>query len=242
MGNSDTFLAHFAAVEAWLRQQAQADRSLPFYQLVDRAAQKHRAVARYRDDLKEFGDLRNAIVHERTDGHVIAEPNDRAVVDLERLRARRLSPPAVIPKFQINVRSRALTDTVGAAVTDMRDGSFSQLPVLADGKVVALLTSETVVRWLASEVMNEYVAPWETKIELVLPYTEDRDHYCFLSRSATLLEALSQFEEFAARGKDLDAILITHDGKPDQQLMGILTLFDLPAILETLGLKRVSAT
>jgi hypothetical protein len=241
MHNSDEFLAHYSAIETWLRQQAEANRSLSFYQLVDRAAQRNRAVARYRDDLKEFADLRNAIVHERTDGHIIAEPNERAVADLEQLRARLLNPPAVIPKFQITVRSRAATDSVGDAVTDMRDGSFSQLPVLSNGKVVALLTSETIVRWLASEVMNEYVGPWETKIEQVLPYTEDQDHYCFLSRRATLLDALSQFEEFAARGKDLDAILISQDGKPDQQLLGILTLYDLPAILDALGLKRVSA-
>jgi CBS domain-containing protein len=192
--------------------------------------------------LKEFADLRNAIVHERTDGHVIAEPNDRALAELDRLRTALMNPPTVIPKFQITVRSRTLTDSVGEAVTDMRNGSFSQLPILTGGRVVALLTAETGVRWLASEVMNELVSPWETKIEQVLPHTEDLEHYCFLSRRATLLDALSQFEDFAARGKDLDAILISHNGKPEQELLGILTLYDLPAILEATGLKRVSAT
>ncbi len=242
MLNSDAFLAIFSAIESWLRQQVDADRSASFYQLVDRVATRNRAVARYRDDLKEFADLRNAIVHERSDGHVIAEPNERALADFERIRGALLNPPAVIPQFQISVKSRTTTDSVGDAVTDMRNGSFSQLPILSDGNVVALLTAETVVRWLASEVHNELVSPWETKIQLVLPHTEDADHYCFLSRRATLLDALSKFEDFAARGKDLDAILISQDGKPEQQLLGILTIYDLPAILEALGLKRVSAT
>jgi len=241
MLNSDAFIGLFAAIESWLRQQIDADRSTSFYQLVDRAAAKNRAVARYRDDLKEVADLRNAIVHERTDGHVIAEPNDRALAELDRLRTALLQPPTVIPKFQITVRSRTLTDSVGEAVTDMRNGSFSQLPILSGGRVVALLTAETVVRWLASEVMNELVSPWETKIEQVLPHTEDLEHYCFLTRRATLLDALSRFEDFAASGKDLDAILISHDGKPEQELLGILTLYDLPTILEATGLKRVSA-
>lgn len=242
MRNSDAFLTIFSAIESWLRQQAGADRSTSFYQLVDRGAVKNRAVARYRDDLKEFADLRNAIVHERSDDHVIAEPNDRAVADFERVRAALLNPPAVIPKFQKAVQSRATTDSVGDAVTLMRDGSFSQLPILSNGKVVALLTAETVVRWLASEVSNKLVSPWETKIDQVLPHTEDQDHYCLLSRRATLLDALAQFEDFAAQGKDLDAILISQDGKPEQQLLGILTLYDLPAILGALGLKRMSAT
>ena len=232
----------FSTIESWLRQEAGADRSASFYQLVDRGAVRNRAVARYRDDLKEFADLRNAIVHERSDDHVIAEPNDRAVAEFERVRAALLTPPAVIPKFQKAVQSKATTDSVGDAVIIMRNGSFSQLPILSNGKVVALLTAETVVRWLASEVSNELVSPWQTKIEHVLQHTEDQDHYRLLSRRATLLDALAQFEDFAAQGKDLDAILISEDGKPEQQLLGILTLYDLPAILEALALKRMSAT
>ncbi len=240
MLNSDVFLRSFCEIESWLRRSVAADRSNTFYQLVDRAAQTNRVVKRYRDDLKEFADLRNAIVHERTDDHVIAEPNDRAVAEIDRIRNALLNPPAVIPRFQLaEIRSRTLADSVGDAVGDMRNGSFSQLPILSGTKVVALLTAETVVRWLASEFANEIVSLWETQIERILPFTEDVDHYCFLSRAATLFDALSKFEDFAVRGKDLDAILITNDGKPDQQLLGILTLYDLPALLEALGLRRM---
>lgn len=241
MRNSEKFIATFAAVEDWLRKQADADRSISFYQLVERAASSNRAVYRYRDDLKDFADLRNAIVHERKDGRIIAEPNDEAVAEFDRIRRALLLPPTVVPQFQRPVRTRNVDEAVGQAVSDMRAGSFSQLPILANGRVVALLTAETVVRWLASEVRNELVSLLETKIESVLPHTEDPDHYCFLSRNATLQEAITCFEDFTTRGKDLDAILISQDGKPDQKLLGILTVYDLPAILETLGLRRISA-
>lgn len=238
--NSEVFIQIFAQIEAWLRKEARADRATSFYQLVERVASQDRSVLRYKDDLKEFADLRNAIVHERTDGHVIAEPNDRAVKDFERIRAALLSPPAVIPLFQRSVQSRNVDEAVGKAVSDMRSGSFSQLPILSNGKVTALLTSETVVRWLASEVSNDLVSLMDTKITEVLPHTEDLDHFCFLSRRATLHEVLVCFEDFAARGKDLDAILISQDGKPEQTLLGILTVYDLPSILAALGLRRVS--
>ncbi len=241
MLNSEAFLTTFASIETWLRKQASVDKSVSFYQLVERAGEKNPAVRRYRDDLKEFADLRNAIVHERTDDHVIAEPNDRAVADFKRICTALLKPATVIPLFQRTVLTRNLQEHVGQAVSDMRAGSFSQLPILSDGKVVALLTSETVVRWLASELCNDLVSLSETKIEAVLPHTEDREHYCFLPRRATLQEALARFEDFTGRGKDLDAVLITQDGKCDQGLLGILTVYDLPAILETLGLRRVSA-
>jgi CBS domain-containing protein len=241
MTNSDKFLQTFSVLESWLRKQTSATRSASFYELVERVAGADQAVRRYKDDLKEFADLRNAIVHERTDGHVIAEPNERAVTDFDRIRKALLNPPTVIPKFQLTVRSRDVNESVGTAVTDMSAGAFSQLPVLSSGRVIGLLTTETVVRWLASELCNDLVSLQETTIDKVLPHVEDRDHYCFLPRTATLLHALSRFEDFASRGKDLDAILISHDGKPEQQLLGILTVYDLPSILESLGLRRVSA-
>ncbi len=240
MANSDIFLATFSEIESWLRKQAGVDRGTPFYQLIERASYKNRAVAQYRDDLKEFADLRNAIVHERSDdGHVIAEPNDRSVAAFQIIRTALINPPAVIPRFTKKVLSRPQSDSVGDAVTDMRTGAFSQLPILLDGKVIALLTAETVVRWLATQVHNKMVNPWETAISAVIPHAEHEDHYCFVSRRTTLLEALLKFEDFAARGRSLDAILISENGRPDQKLLGILTIFDLPAILDSLGLKRI---
>lgn len=241
MANSDAFIQTFSQVENWLRKKVNAERSASFYHLVELAARSNKAVRRYKDDLKEFADLRNAIVHERTDGHVIAEPSDKAVADFNRIREVLLSPPGILPKFQVDVKTRDASESVGGAVSDMQSGAFSQLPILSAGKVVGLLTSETVVRWLASEIENDLVSLWDTTIGYVLPYVEDQEHYCYLSRRASLLDALACFEDFTSRGKDLDAILVTHDGRADQQLLGVLTVYDLPAILEMLGLQRASA-
>ncbi len=174
---------------------------------------------------------------------MIAEPNRRAVDDLKRIESAILTPAMVIPEFQLAVRTRLMSESVGEAVVDMRQGSFSQLPILSNGnRIIGVLTSETVVRWLASEVSNQLVSPWETKIEEVLPHAEDDEHYCLLSRNSTLFDALSKFEDFASRGKDLDAVLITADGKSEQRLLGIITIHDLPKILAAIGLKKISSS
>ncbi len=81
----------------------------------------------------------------------------------------------------------------------------------------------------------------ETTIAQVLKYTEDPENHCFLGRTASLFDALARFEDFTARGKDLDAILLTHNVRADEALLGILTLYDLPKILELLGLTSLSA-
>lgn len=236
--NSDAFLAIFTDVEKWLRAIAGMDKGVPLFQVIEKAAAKDARVRRYRDDLKEYADLRNAIVHERSDCHVIAEPNERALADFQRIRSALLEPPKVIPLFQREVKSRDTTDSVGNAVVDMRAGSFSQLPILRNGEVIAVLTSETVVRWLASEVANDLVSLMDTPISVVLGHMEDEEHYAFLPRTASLHEAITQFESFASRGKTLDAVLITAAGRPNQKLLGILTIYDFPVVLEALGLRR----
>ncbi len=71
MSNANTFLAIFSAVETWMRRQVNVDRSTSFSRLVDLAAENNSAVGRFRIDLKEFADLRNAIVHERMNARTI---------------------------------------------------------------------------------------------------------------------------------------------------------------------------
>lgn len=239
MRNSDSFLAIFSEIEGWLRTQTDSDRSASFYQLISREERKNAAVRQHQIALKEYADLRNAITHERTDNHVIAEPNERAVSDFSRIRNILLRPAKLIPLFQRTVKTRTSSEPIGHAIEDMRNGSFSQMPIIENDDLVSLLTTETIVRWLASEVENDLVSLLETPISMVSPYVEDAEHYCFIGRNESVHEAIARFEDFSSRGKDLDAILITNDGKANQSLLGILTVYDLPALLNEAGLRRL---
>lgn len=239
MPNSDLFLQTFIDLEHWLRQRAEVGRGHAFSSVVDRLSRTDPAVRRYKDDLREFAELRNAIVHERGGGFVIAEPNDWVLERIESVRDALLAPPGLLPGFQVEVSRCAVHDPIGAAVTEMRDGDFSQLPVIDEGRTVALLTAKTICRWLGAESGNDLVSLLETRVEEVLEHREggaDEEHYRLLDRAASAQDALTVFEEFAGRGRDLDAILISHSGRAEEKLLGIVTIHDFPRILESLGL------
>jgi len=55
-----------------------------------------------------------------------------------------------------------------------------------------------------------------------------------LRRDSTLFEALERFQDFERRGKKLEAVLITQNGKLSETLLGIITIWDLPKIYEAL--------
>ena len=80
-------------------------------------------------------------------------------------------------------------------------------------------------------------------IALTVPRGIDKpyfDRYGVIA--ATLFDVLARFEDFAPRGKNLNAILMTHNGRPNEVLLGILTLYDLPKVLDTPGLVGFAAT
>ncbi|MBI4525441.1 MAG: CBS domain-containing protein [Deltaproteobacteria bacterium] len=237
MSQSESFLKAFANLEKWLRRLTNSERAVHFYQIVDRAAERDAAARRYRDDLKEFADLRNAIVHERTDGHAIAEPNVRVVDDIQRLEALLTSPPKVVPLFQKKVFSAEDDWPLSRAVRLMETRIYSQLPVNRSNRFIALLTTNTISRWLGAKVGDDIVSISETTVAEVLNHAEDHENHVFFGRNASLFDALAKFDDFEERGKPLDAILITQSGKPTESLIGIITVYDVPKMLAALEPK-----
>lgn len=232
MSNADRFLATFNKIERHLRTMTRSDKGTSFFTLVTQAAKKDAVVRRYDTDLKEFADLRNAIVHERTDAHAIAEPYDHTVNALEGIAATLLDPPR-LTRFQRSVTTLTTADSVASAAGLMFRKSFSQIPIYSGSQFVALLTTNTIARWLGASIDEDVFSLSETPIGAVLEYAEDQDNVYFMGQRATVFDALERFQDSerrGRRGKRLEAILITGDGRPSNKLLGIITVHDLAAI------------
>ncbi|MEW5762068.1 MAG: CBS domain-containing protein [Bacillota bacterium] len=234
MDNAARFLDAFNRVEHLLRRMTGDGRGVPFGVLVDRASRTDTAVRRFRDDLKQFAQLRNAIVHETRNGRVIAEPNAWAVAEIERIASLLGDPPRVIPLFQKKVFALDTRESVARTVRAMREHSFSQLPVYDAGRFAGLLTTNTIVRWLGAQLAGGEPDLARTSLGEVLTHAEEPDVYCFLGPEATLFEVLEQFTAYERKGKRLEAVLITDDALPDGKLLGIITVWDLPRVYEIL--------
>lgn len=206
--------------------------------MVDEASAKSAAIRRYRDDLKEYGDLRNAIVHERTDGHAIAEPHTNVVSNIESLSQLIADPPTVLPLFRRSVQVVDVKATISTALEFFFPKNFSQVPVVAHRGVVGLLTTNTVSRWLAAEVGHELVNLPDHSVSDVLKFSEHGDNWRLVSRDTTLAEVVEAFAAADSSGKRLDAVLVTQSGKPAEGLLGIITIHDMPKLLRELMVGR----
>jgi CBS domain-containing protein len=191
-------------------------------------------VRRHRDDLKEYADLRNAIVHERSDGRPIAEPHDRSVAELQRLAAVISNPPQVLPAFQKKVHTVDGSARISEALSFFFPKNYSQVPVTSDRGIVGLLTTNTVSRWLAAQADRELVDLTEHSVLDALKHTEHDGNWQIVPRSTLLADIVEAFDNMEAHGKRLDAVLVTNSGKPTETLLGIITIHDMPKALRKL--------
>jgi len=230
---SRRFLNAFAGIEQALGKIVKVKRHVPFYQLVDMASKADPFVREIGLELKEYGDLRNAIVHERIGDQPIAEPHPHVVERLEQIRNLLHSPPTVEDAFLGPVVTCSLDDTLSSAIAKMHTNSFSKLPVYNGSQFAGILTAEAVTYWLG-EHMGDDLNLAQVQVEAVLRYLPNPDNYRFVSPSCSLITVLKIFEDFSHRGKRLHAVLISSNGSESGTLLGIITVFDLPRIYQIL--------
>ena len=211
---SSRFLDAFTAIEKYLRALLDADRHMTFNEIVEKAARADKGVRRLRGQLKDFGELRNFVVHEYRRDQPTASPSAHAVERLQAIRDELLSPPRLIDLFRQQVETCSPTDPVGAAARKMHDGSFSQLPVYEGDRLIGLLTAETVARWLASRLAGGLGMLEEEAVEIVMRHEEGTHTYVVMDRDATVEDALTAFDDHLRLGQG------TRCDHPDPQRRG----------------------
>jgi predicted transcriptional regulator len=228
---SSKFLDAFNVIEDWMRHELDAAEDDDFGSLLRRMRSAHAGVNRHASELKRLARLRNLIAHNHSREQPLAVPTGRSVERIEALRTEFLSPPLLLPLAASPVEQCRPTDPLGCCVGKMHAGGFSQLPIYDGDTFCGLLTAETIARWLATAFVGDGTGIVEEQpVSEVIRHQEDGENYKFLPRAVTVATALAAFEDFLHRGKRLEAILITHGGRPGERLLGIVTVHDIPKL------------
>lgn len=227
MSRSDEFIRLYNIVDEHLRRITGLERERSFAHVVKTAARRDKAVRAHQDLLIGFGELRNAIVHDRHYPHkVIAEPHPDVVEEFARIVRVVTSPPKLVPKFQRPIRCFRPAEPLIEALAYMRDNDYSQIVVEGD-QGLNLLTTEAVARWFERKADDDLVSVRETTVGDALQH-QPPGSFAIMSRDQTTFDALDLFSQLPAAGRSrLFAIIITHSGKPTETPLGIVTPWDL---------------
>lgn len=236
---SERFLNAYSVVEEFLRRSLGAENHDSFSFLVDLGAKRSAAIRSFRDDLKEFAELRNAIVHKRVGNMAIAEPHPEVVEKIEQIAEQLTSPPLLMGNFDRKVELCSPDFKLSAALELMRKGGFNQLPVYKEGRLTGLLSAEVLSSWLINQSHSAQTADLSTSVREILRYSKDWNDYAVLPKTATIYDALEAFEESYGRGRRIQAVFFTDSGSKEELPLGILTTNDIPQLM-SLSMNRSS--
>ena len=230
------FLAAYNDIEQHLRSHVDGKNWVNFPSLVKIAKKKKLINNVQGDDLLEFNELRNAISHgEYRDMRPIAEPLPETVAEIEAIRDVVLHPPLATEVLgHQEVKTFEIADDVRAALKLVRSTLISQFPIYHDGRYVALLTTNTIARWVAADLDDNDHLDART-IGEVLRYAEDNDRAVFLPRAATALEAIDALTHPDRNGVIPRAVIVTEHGRHEQRPFRVIGGSDIVALLAAVG-------
>ncbi len=231
MEKVEAFLKLYGKLDEYLRRNVGQERDSSFARRIDALEQKHPVLRQNSAKLKDYGDLRNALIHHRDSrGGWIAEPTEEALREFEQIVQAIISPTKLIPRFQkSNIRLFLPQDPLVAALQHMREHDYSQVVVQTERKL-SLLTVEGIARWLEEQAQEDIISVREATIAGASIY-EEAENVVIMSRNQTIYDAMEIFIlSIEQRKPRIYALLITGQGKATEGLLGIITPWDLLSI------------
>ena len=229
MTNSEKYLDTYNKIDDYLKKSDSYESYVNFAQKVKNT--ENRVAQRFKDELLSFGELRNAIVHNPKIGNkAIAEPHESTVLRISDLYEKISNPKKVIPEFQFPVLGAKKGDFINDILIEMKKSSFSQFPVFDDNEnVCELINNNTISRWLSTQLEeNGTIMIDNVKVDDLLQEIEFSKNYKFVSRNTSIYEAYDLFiSQINKEQRNLDVIFITHSGKVNEILLGLITIEDI---------------
>ena len=234
--NSERFLIAFSIIEGEMNRRVKSERYISYSELVRRMSTMDRSFHRFQRYLEEFSDLRNAIVHERIDGEVVAEPHLKEVESIEHIAQLLTEPERVKPQYISEVEYCLETDLLDTVLNKLLSKHFSKLPVY-DEKLLfkGLITTDAINQYLVKNIKNIQGKLPTITIKDLLLQDEKKRTVEFITVNATLLSVVILFENSLTAGKRLNALIITQDGASNQKPLGIISVSDLPRIYDKIN-------
>ena len=227
MTNAERFLAAYARIEKKMGEISKESSYKPFAQLLYRCASLNKVISLNQQTLREYSELRNAIVHERGgNNEIIAEPCDSVTESIERIAGMLEQDNSILQFSSMPVKTVSLQTEIPEAYRIMDEMHTSKLPVYEQGTYKGLVTLEEIAGWGINRDTTKHT------VNDILAASKD-EKVLFLPRSSSVTSAIQGFESAMNHGSSLLAIIITDKGSLNEEPLGIITVADLPKILKS---------
>ena len=226
--NAERFLDAYSVIEKAMNELQKTTRYVPFSQLLARCSRSNPIIQQNMETLKEYGELRNSIVHQRGENQeIIAQPTDSVTEDIEKIASLLQTKHDILEYSSKPVQVLSSNDTLQDGLNLMLNLTTSKLPIYDNGKFTGILTMEAIAKYAIAN--NNAQA---TAIGQALNAEAHKGKVLFLEKDRDVQDAIEAFETGLKKGSHLLAIIVTEKGNVTEKPLGILTVYDLPKIMD----------
>lgn len=234
MTRAEEYRIEFNKLETMLKKRANARSEESISSVVSSLVNIHKdcVVRQFERDIRQFIELRNAIIHQSTD-RAIAEPYEETVTALRQLVVNIEQPKTAWDIATTELIKVELDDNLSEVVKKMAQMHITSLPIVEDKRVIGFVSESTVVKIVDKAFEHGGALIDEAKIKDVAydkPYGDDSDVYAYVTRKVTVYEIEDMFNNAIKKGQRLLAVLVSDKGDASATPLGIITAWDLHKI------------
>lgn len=187
---------------------------------------------RWREELDLCREIRNMLSHHsRFDGEDIFQPADSLISLLREIVNFVEHPPVAMSvctrREQLLTCER--TDRVSYVVKRMNDAGFSHVPILSGRTLAGVFSAGTMLSYIekygAMNISKD--TPISALSEFLSVFDHKNETYNFVDANATFGEIRAFFVPVGPNKLRTSAVFVTRGGKPRDELLGIITPWDM---------------
>lgn len=237
MTNAEQFLDHYSAIEQYLRR-TYGSKNIhdTFLQLITKAEIHHSVIAYYANDLREYGELRNAIVHKYApqENSIIAEPHSFVVERMAHIRKMIEDPLKIKDVMVKSIKIANVEDSIYDVAINMYKNIYTHVPVYEEGKFIGVLSESSLLRWTGYQAKRGVALNTTNKILRMKKFLDVAGNkfndFEFVPNNTLILDVRDKFEKALYEGRRLGVVFATKTGKNSEYIEGLLTAWDLPKL------------
>ena len=230
MNNVELFIEEYKKLEEAVRRVYDVDKQTSIVSVL----KLQKRFEKYKNDIQSCADLRNFYQHDsKIKNRYVSDVSDEAIEFIRSLTLivndRKKCKDRCIP-FK-NVYWRTLNDSVKDTMRVMNTKMYTHVPILDGGKVIGVFDENSLFSFISSDTDGIFEFDDSLRFSDLISFINlndrEMEEFKFLKITSWLDDAVSEFNKSFENGKRLGLLMLTASGKPNEELQGILTPWDV---------------
>lgn len=193
--------------------------------------EKQKEFSAYQVKLSYCREIRNFLQHEpKINKEFAVTPSKEMITILDELIELVINPPRC-KDVAINIKDiyyKSLNDNVLKSIKEMSHGKYSHIPILEDGIVVGVFSKSSLFNYVVKN--NKFIDDNKTFNDIkeyICLRCDGSEHYRFCKYNDKVEDVKRMFEENYKNDNRISIVFLTKNGKKDEKLLGMVTLYDV---------------